>query len=85
MTAKSSVDSVRKEMIEDMCILRAHIAEQRAIAEALSDVDGLIAALDKKIAKKRLLKQGAMQQLLTGKKRLPGFTDVWVEQTLGEI
>ena len=53
------------------------IAEQRAIAEALSDVDGLIAALDKKIAKKRLLKQGAMQQLLTGKKRLPGFTDEW--------
>jgi type I restriction enzyme S subunit len=70
MTAKSSVDSVRKEMIEDMCILRAPIAEQRAIAEALSDVDGLIAALDKKIAKKRLLKQGAMQQLLTGKTRV---------------
>ena len=84
MTAKSSVDSVRKEMIEDMCILRAPIAEQRAIAEALSDVDGLIAALDKKIAKKRLLKQGAMQQLLTGKKRLPGFTDKWVEITFGE-
>ena len=55
------------------------IAEQRAIAEALSDVDGLIAALDKKIAKKRLLKQGAMQQLLTGKKRLPGFTDEWIK------
>ena len=61
------------------------IAEQRAIAEALSDVDGLIAALDKKIAKKRLLKQGAMQQLLTGKKRLPGFTDKWVEKKLGNI
>lgn len=61
------------------------IAEQRAIAEALSDVDGLIAALDKKIAKKRLLKQGAMQQLLTGKKRLPGFTDKWVEKKLGDI
>lgn len=61
------------------------IAEQRAIAEALSDIDGLIAALDKKIAKKRLIKQGAMQQLLTGKKRLPGFTDPWVEKKLGEI
>ena len=60
------------------------IAEQRAIAEALSDVDGLIAALDKKIAKKRLLKQGTMQQLLTGKKRLPGFTDKWVEITFGD-
>jgi type I restriction enzyme S subunit len=85
MTAKSSVDSVRKEMIEDMCILRAPIAEQRAIAEALSDVDGLIAALDKKIAKKRLLKQGAMQQLLTGKKRLPGFTDKWVEKKVKDV
>lgn len=61
------------------------IAEQRAIAEALSDVDGLIAALDKKIAKKRLLKQGAMQQLLTGKKRLPGFTDKWIEKSFADI
>lgn len=61
------------------------IAEQRAIAEALSDVDGLIAALDKKIAKKRLIKQGAMQQLLTGKTRLPGFFDEWVEKKLGKI
>ena len=47
--------------------------EQEAIAEALSDVDGLIAALDKLIAKKRAIKQAAMQQLLTGKTRLPGF------------
>lgn len=61
------------------------IAEQRAIAEALSDIDGLIAALDKKIAKKRLIKQGAMQQLLTGKKRLPGFTDPWVEKKFSDL
>ena len=71
--------------ISNVKILVPPIAEQRAIAEALSDVDGLIAALDKKIAKKRLLKQGAMQQLLTGKKRLPGFTDEWVEKKLGKI
>lgn len=61
------------------------IAEQKAIAEALSDIDGLIAALDKKIAKKRLIKQGAMQQLLTGKKRLPGFSGPWMERKLGAI
>ena len=61
------------------------IVEQRAIAESLSDVDGLIAALDKKIAKKRLLKQGAMQQLLTGKKRLPGFTDEWVNVQIKQL
>ena len=62
-----------------------YVAEQRAIAEALSDIDGLIAALDKKIAKKRLIKQGAMQQLLTGKKRLPGFSAPWMEKKLCEI
>lgn len=61
------------------------IAEQQAIAEALSDIDGLIVALDKKIAKKRLIKQGAMQQLLTGKKRLPGFSGPWMERKLGAI
>jgi len=47
--------------------------EQRSIAQALSDVDALIAALDKAIAKKRAIKTTTMQQLLTGKKRLPGF------------
>ena len=49
------------------------------------DIDGLIAALDKKIAKKRLIKQGAMQQLLTGKKRLPGFSDPWVEKKFSDL
>ena len=71
------VSSISRTAIQETKLLVPPIAEQRAIAEALSDVDGLIAALDKKIAKKRLLKQGAMQQLLTGKKRLPGFTDKW--------
>lgn len=71
------VSSISRTSIQETKLLVPPIAEQRAIAEALSDVDGLIAALDKKIAKKRLLKQGAMQQLLTGKKRLPGFIDKW--------
>ena len=61
------------------------IKEQNKIAEALSDVDALITALDKKIAKKRLIKQGAMQQLLTGTKRLPNFSEKWVSKKLGEI
>lgn len=60
-------------------------AEQTAIASALSDVDALISALDKKITKKQQIKQGAMQLLLTGKKRLPGFSGEWVEKNLGEI
>jgi type I restriction enzyme S subunit len=61
------------------------LPEQRAIAEALSDVDELIGALDKLITKNRDLKQAAMQQLLTGKTRLPGFAGRWEETTLGEI
>ncbi len=52
-------------------------AEQHAIAEALSDVDGLLGELDRLIAKKRDLKQAAMQQLLTGQTRLPGFKGEW--------
>ena len=61
------------------------ISEQRAIAEALSDVDGLLAALDRLIAKKRDLKQAAMQQLLTGQTRLPGFHGAWEVKRFGEV
>ncbi len=60
-------------------------AEQEAIAEALSDVDALIESLEQLITKKRQIKQGAMQALLTGKKRLPGFSGEWKVRTLGEI
>ena len=59
--------------------------EQRAIAEALSDVDGLLGGLDRLIAKKRDLKQAAMQQLLTGQTRLPGFHGEWEETTFGSV
>ncbi len=59
--------------------------EQRAIAGALSDVDALIGALDKLIAKKRDIKQAAMQQLLTGKQRLPGFNEEWKVKRLGDV
>jgi type I restriction enzyme S subunit len=59
--------------------------EQRAIAEALSDVDGLLGGLDRLIAKKRDLKQAAMQQLLTGQTRLPGFHGEWEVKRLGDV
>lgn len=59
--------------------------EQAAIAAALSDVDSLISALTKKIEKKKAIKLGLMQQLLTGKKRLPGFNDKWKSMLLGDI
>lgn len=61
------------------------LREQHAIAKALLDVDALLATLDQMIAKKRDLKQAALQQLLTGKTRLPGFSGEWVEKKLGEV
>lgn len=73
MTAKSSVDSVRREMIARMLIPVPPKAEQEAIAECLGDADALIESLEQLISKKRQIKQGAMQELLTGKRRLPGF------------
>lgn len=59
--------------------------EQEAIAEALSDADALIEGLERLIAKKRLIKQGAMQDLLTAKRRLPGFSGEWAATTFGDI
>ena len=59
--------------------------EQRAIAKVLSDVDGLINALDALIAKKRAIKQATMQQLLTGKTRLPGFTTPWQTKRIDDL
>ena len=59
--------------------------EQQAIAEALSDVDGLIASLDELITKKQNIKQGTMQQLLTGNKRLSGFSREWKRKKLGDL
>ena len=60
------------------------LPEQRAIAGALSDVDALIGALDQLIAKKRNLKQAAMQQLFTGQTRLPGFHGKWETKAIGD-
>jgi type I restriction enzyme, S subunit len=71
MTAKSSVDSVRKAMITEMEIpVPVSINEQEAIAEVLTDMDAEIAALEERLEKAKAIKQGMMQQLLTGKKRL---------------
>lgn len=59
--------------------------EQSAIAQVLSDTDQLIESLDKLIEKKKKIKKGTMQELLTGKKRLPGFSGEWEEKGLKEI
>ena len=60
-------------------------AEQEAIAEALSDADALIESLEQLLTKKRQIKKGAMQELLTGKKRLPGFSGEWEVKRLGAV
>ncbi|MBR6659105.1 MAG: restriction endonuclease subunit S [Paludibacteraceae bacterium] len=75
------VSSISRTAIQETKLLLPPIAEQRAIASALSDVDGLIAALDKKIAKKRLLKQGAMCKLLS----LSGRGKKWFNIRLGNV
>jgi type I restriction enzyme, S subunit len=61
------------------------IEEQSVIATVLSDIDSLITSLDNLINKKKLIKQGAMQELLTGKRRLPGFEGEWVEKKLTSL
>jgi type I restriction enzyme S subunit len=61
------------------------LAEQEAIAGALSDADAWIESLEQLIAKKRQIKQGAMQELLTGKRRLPGFSGKWETKRLGDV
>jgi type I restriction enzyme, S subunit len=61
------------------------LPEQRAIAAALSDVDALLVSLERLIAKKRNIKHAAMQQLLTGRIRLPGFSGVWEDKRFGEV
>ena len=73
------------DMSEFLVPLPPTKAEQEAIAEALSDADALIESLEQLIAKKRHLKQGAMQELLTGKKRLSGFSGKWEMKRLVDI
>jgi len=78
--------NLSSEIIKSISIaLPAAPSEQRAIAAALSDVDALLNSLDALIAKKRLIKQGAMQELLTGKKRLPGFSGEWEKCSLSAL
>lgn len=84
-TQGTSIKGVTVENIAQMEIELPPQEEQTAIAEALSDIDSLISSLQKLIEKKKAIKQGAMQELLTGKKRLPGFSGEWRTYKLGEL
>lgn len=83
-TAKTSVDSVRRQMIAGMVMALPSLPEQEKIVNALSDLDALITDLQKLIWKKRNIRQGTMQMLVTGKKRLEGFSGDWIKINLAK-
>ena len=82
---QTSIAHLPKERLELVPLPVPPPDEQREISAALSHVDGLLAALEGLVAKKRAIKHAAMQQLLTGEARLPGFNGPWTTKTFGEI
>jgi type I restriction enzyme, S subunit len=81
----TSIAHLGGKRFENLVLAWPPQSEQGAIAAALSDVDALLGGLDRLIAKKRDLKQAAMQQLLTGQTRLPGFHGSWEVKRLGDV
>ena len=81
----ATINQITNKSLNSFKIPYPKTEEREAIAELLSDVDGLLGALEALIAKKRAIKQAAMQQLLTGKTRLPGFTAGWRKVRLGDV
>lgn len=82
----TSILGITRETISSILIsFPPTLAEQEAIATALSDTDALIESLEQLIAKKRQIKQGAMQELLTGKRRLTGFSGEWEVKCVGNV
>lgn len=85
-SAKSGVPGVNRNDLHEIVVpLPPTKAEQEAIADALSDADALIESLERLLAKKRQLKQGTMQELLAGKRRLPGSSGEWEVKAFGEV
>lgn len=84
-SGKSGVPGVNRNDLHALLVANPTIDDQRAIASALSNMDALISCLDKLLEKKRNIQQATMQQLLTGQRRLPGFSGEWEVKRLGEI
>lgn len=83
---KASFVHIKKsDLIKTPIAFPSNKTEQQAIASALSDADELIESLEQLLAKKRNLKQGAMQELMTGKRRLAGFSGKWPKKTVAEL
>ena len=86
VSARSGMPKInRMELAEYILSMPPTKSEQQAIAETLSDTDALIESLEQLLIKKSQLKQGAMQELLTGQRRLPGFTEEWELKRLGQL
>lgn len=83
-SGKSGVPGVNRNDLHELVVAHPPVDEQRVIASALSDIDTLISGLDQLIAKKRDIQQAAMQQLLTGQRRLPGFSGEWEVKRLDD-
>lgn len=81
----TKVYGVTNEMLQTVLLPIPPKQEQQRIASALMNIDALISNLDKLIIKKQAIKKGAMQELLTGKKRLPGFKGKWIRTTIGKV
>lgn len=81
----STFKRINVQQIRNFVVPMPGQLEQDAIGDALSDVDALIESLEQLLGKKRHLKQGAMQELITGKKRLPGFSEKWKLKSLAEV
>lgn len=84
-TGEGGRGGLNKNILLNVNIAMPSLPEQQKIAEVLTDLDDLIAELEKVRDKKQAIKIGAMQELLTGKRRLPGFNKPWKEVELGEI
>ncbi len=81
----STATGIKRKRLEQLFVVVPSLPEQTAIATTLSDVDALISSLDALISKKKQIKQGAMQELLSGKRRLPGFSGEWEVKRLGDV
>lgn len=84
-TAKSSVDSVRRAMIADMEFVHPSVSEQREIIQVLSDFDTYIDNLSELINKKKNIRDGALEDLMSGLTKLSGFSGEWQEAKLADI
>ena len=81
----ATINQITNKSLSSFRIPYPRSKERDAIAEVLSDVEGLLGVLEKLIAKKRAVRQAAMQQLLTGKTRLPGFSGAWEMKKISEV